>query len=361
MPSTVVVQDSTDTTTYVLGTHYTFALNAAGEGTITRVSTGTITAGATLHVAYSYLKPTEVLAADIVGTVDASTQLKTGLELVAEVFPRFRMVPGQVLAPGFSTDATVKSAMVAKASNINGNFRALALADIPTASVAVYSAAAAWKSTNGYTDVDLVTFWPMGRLGDTLYHLSTLTAARAMQTDADNDGIPYESPSNKNIPIDSLALSNGTEVVLDTVAAASLNSQGIVTALNFIGGWKLWGNRTAVYPGNTDPADAFIPLARMRAWNTGVIVLSHWQRVDNPMNRRKIEAVVDTENIRMNALAARGFIIGARVEFREEDNPVTGLLDGQAVYAVSWMPPPPMDGITFNVEVDPSYLASLFA
>jgi len=79
------------------------------------------------------------------------------------------------------------------------------------------------------------------------------------------------------------------------------------------------------------------------------------------MNRRKIESVVDSENIRLNALAGRGFILGARVELREELNPVISLLDGQVIYSVSWMPPPPMSGITFNVEVDPSYLSTLFA
>jgi len=362
-PSSVVVKDATDASTYKLGDDYTFTVNSAGEGVLAVVTDGGIDVGDIVHVTYDKLVPGDVDAADVIGAVDAGTQLKTGLELVAEVFPRFLMVPGQILAPGFTTDPTVTAVARAKAASINGHFNAIVLADIPAtaAGVDVYSEAGAWKNTNSYTDPDMVVCWPMGRLGDTLYHLSTLTAARAMRTDADNDGIPYESPSNKAIPIDSLALSDGTEVVLDPIAAEALNGQGIVTALNFIGGWRLWGNRTAAYPANTDPADAFIPFVRMRAWNTSVIVLSHWQRVDNPMNRRKIESVVDSENIRLNALAGRGFILGARVELREELNPVISLLDGQVIYSVSWMPPPPMSGITFNVEVDPSYLSTLFA
>lgn len=361
-PASVVVKDVTDAITYVLGEDYTFTVNSSGQGVLAIVSGGDIEVADVVHVTYDALKPSEVVAADIIGSVDAGTQLKTGLELVAEVFPRFRVVPGQILAPGFLTDPTVTAVALAKASSINGHFNAIVLADVPatTAGADVYSEVAAWKSTNSYTDPDMVVCWPMGRLGDDLYHLSTLTAARAMQTDADNDGIPYESPSNKSLPIDSIALADGTEVILDTVAAAALNAQGIVTALNFIGGWVLWGNRTGAYPGNTDPADAFIPFVRMRAWNRGQLVLSHWQRVDDPMSRRKLEAVVDSENIRLNALSGRGFLIGARVELRAELNPTTSLLDGQVTYSVSWMPPPPMESITFNVEVDPSYLDTLF-
>lgn len=358
-PASVVVKVASATKT--LGTDYTFTVNSSGQGIVTRVSTGTIAAEASITVDYDYLTPSAVDAADIVGAVDAGTQAKTGLELVSEVFPRFRLVPGAILAPGYMEDATVAAVALAKASSINGHFKAIVFADIPTATVDVYTEAAAWKTTNSYTAADMVVCWPLGRLGDTLYHLSTLAAARAMQTDADNDGIPYESPSNKAIPIDSLALSNGTEVVLDPVAAEALNAQGIVTALNFIGGWVLWGNRTAAYPANTDPADAFINFTRMRAWNQAVIVQSHWKRVDNAMDRRKIDSVLDSENIRLNALAGRGNILGGRLELREELNPVTELLDGHVTYSMNWMVPPPMNAITFNVEVDPSYLSTLFA
>lgn len=356
-PASVVV---TSSGTRVLGTDYTFTINSSGEGVLARISTGAIQAGATVTVAYDYLTPDTVDAEDIIGGVNATTQAKTGLELVNSVYPLFQKVPGQILAPGFSSDPTVRAVMSAKASAINGNFKAMVLADIPTASVAVYTAAAAWKSTNSFVDKNLEVCWPMGRLGGVLYHMSTLLAARCMQTDADNDGIPYVSPSNKTLPIDGIALSDGTEVVLDEVAANTLNDAGIVTAINS-DGWRAWGNRTAAYPGSTDPADTFIPLARMRVWNTAVLILSHKSRVDNPMNRRQIEGVVASENLRLNGLTAKGAILGGRVEFREELNSVANLLDGQAVYSFLWAPPTPMQGVTFNVEFDVTYLSSLFA
>ncbi|MBQ7479583.1 MAG: hypothetical protein IJT01_11955, partial [Selenomonadaceae bacterium] len=50
--------------------------------------------------------------------------------------------------------------------------------------------------------------------------------------------------------------SNGNVTGLEQ--ANLLNSQGIMTALNFIGGWKSWGDYTGAYPGTTDVKDTFI-------------------------------------------------------------------------------------------------------
>ena len=53
-----------------------------------------------------------------------------------------------------------------------------------------------------------------------------------------------ESPSNKLLQIDSAVLADGTVVLLDLQQANYLNSNGIVTALNFIGGYVLWGDES---------------------------------------------------------------------------------------------------------------------
>jgi phage tail sheath protein FI len=197
-------------------------------------------------------------------------------------------------------------------------------------------------------------------MGDTLFHLSTLQAARCMQTDADNGGIPFVGPSNKTLPINGIALADGTEVVLDEVNANALNDAGIVTAINS-DGWRSWGNRTACYPSNTDPAFAFIPTSRMRVWNTTVIILSHKKQVDDPTNRRLIDNVVDSENDRLNGLAARSALLGGRVSFDEALNPISSLADGQCVYTFKWAPPTPAQGHTFRVEYDVTYYGKLFA
>lgn len=360
MPGTVVVTGEGGSPEYVLDADYTFAVNDEGYGIISRIEDGDISSGGSISVTYDALDPSAVTADDIIGGIDATTGAKTGLELVDDIFPLFRLVPGQILAPGFSSDPSVGLVMSAKGESINGHFKAMALTDVPTDTVTKYQDVPAWKEDNSYTNANMIVCWPKGSLQGTQYHLSLLTAARAMRTDADNDGIPYESPSNKNLPINGIVLEDGSEVVIDTNSGAFLNGQGIVTALNFVGGWRLWGNRTGAYPANTDPKDAFIPIRRMFNWNTSVLVLTYWQKVDNPMNRRLIETVVDSENIRLNGLAARQFILGGRVEFREEDNPTTDLIDGIVRFKQYFTPPAPAREISWITEFDPDYVDTLF-
>ena len=85
--------------------------------------------------------------------------------------------------------------------------------------------------------------------------------------------------------INGCCLKDGTEVVLGPDEAGYLNGQGVVTALNFIGGWKCWGNRTACYPSNTDPKDAFICIRRMFNWHAQTFIQTYWAKVDKPINK----------------------------------------------------------------------------
>ena len=133
-----------------------------------------------------------------------------------------------------------------------------------------------------------------------------------------------------------------------------------MTAQNFIGGWVAWGNRTACYPSNTDTKDAFIPIRRMFNWIGNTIVETYWSSVDFPINRRGIERIVDSVNIWLNGLAARQYILGGRVEFLEDENPTTSLLDGIITFHLYVTPPAPAREINFVLEYDVNYLSTLF-
>lgn len=357
---TVVVLSEDGSTTYVLGDDYDLTFGAGGEVIINRIEGGNIPDNAHLSVSYDYLDPSKVTEADIIGGIDANTGLPTGLELLNEIFPRFRIIPGQVLAPRYSTSPTVAAVMAAKASNINGHFKAIALSDIPTNEVSDYTDAPVWKNDNNIVDPLQVVCWPMVKIGEEKFHLSTQLAGVICRTDAANSDVPYKSPSNENLQAAATVLSDGSEVFLGPNSAAYLNGEGIVTGLNFIGGWKAWGNRTAAYPGNSDPKDAFIAIRRMFNWIGNTLILTFWQKVDNPLNRRQIDTVIDSANIWLNGLASREFILGGRVEFLESENPVTDLMDGIARFHVYVTPPSPNREMEFILEYDPSYLSGLF-
>lgn len=69
---------------------------------------------------------------------------------------------------------------------------------------------------------------------------------------------------------------------------------------------------------------------------------------------------MDSVNIWLNGLAARQYILGGRVEFLEDENPTTSLLDGIITFHLYVTPPAPAREINFILEYDVNYLSTLF-
>lgn len=314
-----------------------------------------------LLVSYTKIDPSKVTAMDIIGGVDIETGESTGLELVNYVFPKFGLVPGQIVVPKYSKNPMVEAVMKAKAGNVNTYFKAMAVVDVDTLVANSYTKVAEWKNQNNFTANNEIVCWPKIALGDKRYHLSTQLASLVALTDSKYGDIPYKSPSNESLQMNKAVLENGKEINLGPDQAAYLNGQGIVTALNFIGGWRAWGNRTGTYPAITDVKDSFIPVRRMHNWIANTIVLTTWQKVDAPVNLRTMETITDSLNIWLNGLASTGAILGGRVEFRKEDNPKTDLLDGTVRFRVFLAEPTPAENIEFILEFDATYYDRLFA
>ena len=349
-------------TALVKDVDYTAAYDDDGVLVITPIAGGAIGSAVTsLFLSYDKLNPSAVTAADIIGGVNSTTNKTEGLELIDEIYPRFGLVPGTIIAPGFSSDSNVAAVMKSKTTNICGHFNAICLNDIPTDTVKSYTATSAWKNEHNFTDKNTYLFWPLLKLGTEKFHMSTQAASLMNYTDSQHDGIPYYSPSNKSLQADGACLADGTEVYLNSAQAAYLNGQGIATALNFIGGWKLWGNRTAAYPSNTDVKDNFITNRRMFNWIGNTLVTTFWSKIDEPTNKRLIETIVDSANIWLNGLTARGAILGGRVEYREDENTTTETMDGILHFHVYLTPPSPARDIEFVQEYDTNYISSLFS
>ncbi len=358
---TLVVKTAAEGATCVADTDYTAAYDDDGVLILTILEGGALAKAKNAYVSYDALDASAVTYSDIIGGIDTATGDAKGLECLNQVFPLTGLVPGLVLAPGYSEIPAVESVMKAKAGNINEHFKAMCLVDIPTDTVKKYTDVSSWKNTNNYVAENEIVCWPMVRNGDAIFHMSVHLLGVMASVDAANDDIPFESPSNKSMNIQGLCLTDGTEVILGPENANYLNSQGVVTALNFIGGWKAWGNRTGCYPSNTDAKDAFISIKRMFYWHAQTFIQTYWVKVDKPITKRLIQTIVDSENIRLNSYVASGALLGARVEFREDENATTNLLDGIIKFHTYFTPPTPAREIENVIEYDPDYFSTLFA
>ena len=316
----------------------------------------------TLSIAYTAVAPELVTKMDIIGGYDVEKNKYKGLELIDSVFPKYKVIPDIIICPGYSTDSEVAAVMSAKTENINGLFEGVCIIDADTKDTVRYTDVPAWKNKNNITKPGQILVYPKVKLGEKVYHFSVHEACRMTATDSAEDmgdGTPCESPSNKSLQIDSMVLDDGTEVLFDLTQANYLNKNGIVTALNLIGGFVSWGNSTACYPSNTDVTDYFISVSRMFKWVGNSVVLSTWSKVDRKLNRRLIESIMQSVNQWLNGLTSEEKIIGGRVEFLEDENNDVDLMAGKAKFHIYLTPPSPAQEFEFLLEYDVSYLSGL--
>lgn len=316
---------------------------------------------AKLNIAFEQVDPSKVTDAEIIGGFNVATKKTSGFELIDSVFPKYGIAPDILICPGWSHKTEVAAIMSAKAQSINGLFEAKALIDIDTTAVTYYSDAPEWKKAQNINAKTQVLCFPMVKLGEKVFHLSTQAAGLMGKVDADNGDCPCESPSNKLLQANAAVLADGTEVLLDLQQANYLNSNGIVTVLNLIGGFSLWGNQTACFPANTDVKDYFISVSRMFGWVSNSVILTYWSKIDKKLNRRLIDSIVDSLNIWLNGLVSEEKLLGARVEFREEENNTAALMAGKAVFHIFMTPASPAQEIEFVLEYDVDYITAAFA
>lgn len=356
--NSVIVKSNDGVTTYENDVDYTLAFNEDGKPIISVTTATTIPTNTTsLKAAFDKLDPSKVTKADIIGGYDADNNKSSGAELIRQVFPMFGLIPGIILAPGWSHIPDVGLILTAKSENINGNFNCENVLDIDSGVVKKYQDVEAWKDTNSYTDKRSTILWPKVKVGEKILFYSAIMAAIMAYTDSQNDDVPFVSPSNKSIPITGTVLADGTDVYLDQLQANYLNGIGVVTALNW-NGWRTWGNNTAAYPGTSDPKDRFIAIRRVFDWWGNTFIQTFFDKVDDPTNYRLIESVVDSENLRANGYQAKEQIAGASIEFREDLNPLSNILDGKITFIQKIAAFPPAEKIENVLEFDPNMLSS---
>ena len=252
----------------------------------------------------------------------------------------------------------MSAALQAKTKEINGVFKCVCIADVDSGADGArkYADVKEQKERQALTDPNAYGVWGYGKVGDVMYSGSALASALTAYTDAANDDIP-SNPSNKTIAISAMCLADGTEVLLDQDQANVVNSYGVATWLN-MNGFRLWGNRTCAYPGNTDPKDSFFSCRRYMSWRANSFILTYFQKVDSPLNKRLIEAIVDSENVRGNGYVAMGVAARDEIVYNEDENPVTDLMNGKITFHQYMTPYTPAEDIEDIIEFDPDALVS---
>ena len=337
--------------TLVKGTDFDITYDVSGNCIISLIENSAFYDSESFSVGYDILNPDGVTAQDVVGSHDANTGKETGLHLVRRIFAMFGVIPGLLGVPKYGSDPIVAAKIQSICASLPGKFKCESVIDIDTSSAKKYTDAKDEKSKSGINSKHSIAVWPMAKVGNSKVHLSTLIIASMSYNDAEAGDVPT-NPSNKPLGISALIDSEGNEIYLDIEQANELNSQGILTVINF-NGFRIWGNNTAAYPETTDPKDRWIYARRYFTWRGNNFMLSYFEKVDDPTNYRLIESVVDSENIVGNSHVAADLAAKDYIEFRDSDNPISNILSGSIKFKMYLSPYPIAENICADLEFDP--------
>ena len=354
--STLKLTSSDGTVTYVSGTDYTAAFNSDGTVLVTRVSSSTaLTATSTISIGYSILDTTKVTDADIVA----------GIAVINKAFQITGVVPEILLAPGYSQNKVVSSALITAAQSVSCVFEATALVDIDAKANTTIDAAIAVKSTNSLAVRDAILCYPKVTTsqGKTVY-MSAQLGALMQYVDSQNESTPFVSPSNKDFKIIAAVLddTDKTQILYTLDEANRLNGEGIFTAINF-DGWKSWGNNTGIYSltavdvGETiDVKDRYINIKRAFDWQNNGFIRRYFSKIDSPLNLKAIQTLITDENQYYNAFIAVGYVAGMSITYNQADNPTSQILNGTIKFKQSITPYTPMEVVENTLQFDPTTL-----
>lgn len=347
------------TTTYIEGTHY----EIDDFGNIKVLDFATITEGSSVEADYKKLDPAAVVASELIGTYDAGTDARTGMQVFDAAYSLFGFTPRLLIAPGYSELDAIAAEMLVKAAKYRGH----AILDAPEGTVV--ADAITGRGPSGSINFDTsseraILCYPHLKAydpsSDSVVNKPYSQFLAGLIARVDNEEGYHVSPSNHEI--------RGITGVERTITAAindastdanALNEVGIVTTFNSFGsGIRAWGNRSAAFPSSTSP-DNFIPVRRTADIIHESVELAMLQFIDKPINNAVIDSIRGTVNGFLKSLQSRGAIIGGECTFDPAKNPVTSLSAGKLIFDINFMPPTPAERITFESYIDVNLLNAL--
>jgi len=334
----------------ILGTDYSAEYAEDGLSVILKDMKGGLD---TVSVSFYEVDPSGVTDADVV------TGINKGIPLVYYVVS---IVPTILCAPGWSQKSTVFAALVAAQNKINGHWYSWINADLDSTAAKTLDAAIEAKDAYETVTEAAALLWPMAKKGSRIFHASTLNTVTMQWVDYQNSNVPYETPSNKQIDIDSLCLADGTVIQYDQTGANRLNAKGINTMTYWEGVWRMWGPHTMkyTYGANLNARDVFDCNVRMVRYVENEFQRQYGAEVDKPMTRGRKDSILNDFQAWLDSLIQDGALLSASIEFTEADNPLNDLVQGDFNFATEFTNPVPGKSIGNKVRWTSAGLNSLF-
>ncbi len=211
-----------------------------------------------------------------------------------------------------------------------------------------------------YTDAREFLVGPKVKVDSEDLWYSWIMAGMIAWTD-ENHGYHY-SPSNKV-----METVEGTEFpitasITDSTADTNvLNAQGITTVFSgYAQGYRTWGNRNASFPAASG-INTFLSVIRTADVLEDAIESVSLQWIDRPINNALVDSIVESVNQFFRTKIGEGVIVDGQASFDPEKNTETEISNGHLVISYEFIPPPPLERLTFRSFININLLSKLTA
>lgn len=334
----------------VLGTDYDLKYNESGILEISELNKDDLL-GESVEVTYKKVDTTKIKNENVIGSYDEQTETRTGIQAIQDVYESLNIIPEIVAAPGFSHIKEIEQALVKVTSKISDRWEAICYTDIDSNAADSREKAIKWKENNKYNSKCEKTCWPKFITGNKVLWASIIAIVRKLQTDAENDGIPFESSSNKAIDIDGLSV-NGKQMRFSQEKANELNEKGITTAIYSGGKYVLWGPHMANYDyGTTSAVDEIFDVnIMMNKYLLNDFNHRNIDLIDKPMTRNDVDALIVSEQTILNSYVTAGQLLYGEIGFNNSNNSRSDMIQGNFVFDTLVTNTPPAKSITQRIK-----------
>ena len=358
---TIVLEEKVQDVDFTVSYNFT-----SGKVILTSIATTPI--DGQVSGSYFEVDPSAVTEDDIIGAeVDG---VYTGLQAVSLLYTKENQVANLISCLGFGTNKKVYNALATFCNGINGHWQAFFVADIPVKdgenAIDTFVKARNWRDTNGYDSERSEIFWPMAydNATERVYHASTLAVVESLRIDQENDSIPMESCSNKEIPVTKQYFGEGSKNQgFDQVTANSeLNAYGISTIVYWGGSWVLWGGHTAKYKFGKDIDVRAIDSHYMRMLFHCMNGFQRRQasKIDKPFNLQMRDSILNEEQEILDGYIAIGALLpGSKIMFLASENSTSDMINGDFKFDLPITVTPRAKSLTGTVYYTDAGLASL--
>lgn len=350
---------SENDTTYKADDDYVASINSEGYLVVALTNDGAASSLQKLNISYAKLNPDGVTAEDIIGGVDENG-VRTGIELLDEVFINTGVIPAIVTAPVFSKKKEVAAALEAKVRLIGSLHNAKAYVDIDSSesdgATNIFDVAKV-KEKNVLQSEVIDACWPMVKKDGNVLAFSSFAAALAQAVATANGDIP-DGIDNRELLIDGICAEDGTLVkVTQGDANSYLNANGVITAIR-LPEWKAWGNNTAMYPASKDPTKRWSKCVMMLNYLQNRFKTDYLSKVGRSATVKFIKSIVDEYNASLNALVP-DYLAGGEIVFDTAKNPKASMLDGHYLFTTRYADYIPAEYIENDFTYDAQILSDV--